>query len=284
MAAERIQKILAAAGYGARRTCELLVLDGRVSVNGAVVRTLPVLVDPERDRVTVGGKTVRPARHAYYILNKPPGVFCTDADPAGRRRAIDLLVGVRERLFPVGRLDAESMGLLLMTNDGELAQKLTHPRFGVPKTYRADVSGCPTPETLQRLCGGVWLSEGKTAPAAISVIHRQRNKSVLEITIREGRNREIRRMLAKHGHNVRRLTRIRMGKLSIRGLPLGAFRRLTPAEVSYLRSLADKAAAGRASLPPSRRPVGRARSRAESRPSLLKRPRRRIIAPDDSRS
>jgi 23S rRNA pseudouridine2605 synthase len=283
MPSERIQKLLAAAGCGPRRACEELVLDGRVTVNGEVVRILPVMVDPERDRITVDGKPLRPARLVYFILNKPSGVFCTQSDPEGRKRAVDLLVGVRERVFPVGRLDADSTGLLLLTNDGDLAQHLTHPRYGVPKTYHADVSGCPTQEAMDKLRTGVWLAEGKTAPAVIKVLHRQRDKAVLEITIREGRNREIRRMLAKLGHKVRRLTRVRMGKLTIRGLSLGAFRHLSREEITYLRSLADRddsragagspRGAGRARLLPSRRPAARGRDRP--RPSRPAQPKRR---------
>ncbi|MBN2560580.1 MAG: rRNA pseudouridine synthase [Phycisphaerae bacterium] len=269
MATERIQKVLAAAGFGARRAGELLVLDGRVAVNGRTVRTLPVLVDPDKDRITVDGKPVRPEGLAYYLLNKPRHVFCTHNDPAGRKLAVDLLVGVRERVFPVGRLDAESTGLLIMTNDGALAQKLTHPRFGIPKTYRVEVAGCPTTKTLQRLRAGTWLADGKTAPAMISVTHRQRDKAIMEITLREGRNREIRRMLAKAGHKVRRLARVRMGKLSIRKLPLGAFRRLTPDEVQYLRSLAERFSTQGA----TRRPA-RSRPAAPREPATEPRPRR----------
>lgn len=237
MSTERIQKILAAAGFGARRACESLVVDGRVSVNGKVVRRLPVLVDPQRDRIVVDGKPVRPQRLVYFLLNKPRHVFCTHNDPSGRTRAVDLLVGVRERVFPVGRLDADSSGLLLLTNDGELAQKLTHPSYSTPKTYRVEIEGCPPAEELDRLRRGVWLSEGKTAPASILITHRERAGLVLEITLREAQNREIRRMLAKIGHKVRRLTRIRMGKLSIRKLSVGAFRPLTRQEVEYLRGL-----------------------------------------------
>ena len=243
MVKERIQKILAAAGFGARRVCELLVQDGRVSVNGQTVRRLPVLVDPQSDRIAVDGKPIRIQRPVYYLLNKPRNVLCTHNDPAGRTRAVDLLVGVRERVFPVGRLDAESSGLLLLTNDGELAQRLTHPRYGIPKTYRVEIDGCPPPEELDRLRRGVWLSEGKTAPARIRVTHRERAGLILEITLREGRNREIRRMLAKIGYRVRSLTRIRMGKLSIRGLPVGAFRPLTRPEVECLRGLAAEGGA-----------------------------------------
>ena len=284
MAVERIQKILAAAGFGARRFCEQLVLDSRVSVNGEIVRSLPVLVDPEKDRVTVDGKPVRAEKHAYYLLHKPRHVFCTHDDPAGRTRAVDLLVGVRERVFPVGRLDAESTGLLLLTNDGDLTQRLTHPRYGIPKTYRVEVAGCPTTESLDRLRAGIWLSEGKTSPATITIAHKQRDRTVLEITLREARNREIRRVLAGAGHKVRRLARIRIGKLTIRGMPVGAYRKLTPAEVEYLRSLSDRGGADAArsarrkrSTPPKERPRPPRPPRGPS-----PRPKRRILAPDES--
>lgn len=239
MPTERIQKVLASAGFGSRRACELLVEKGRVTVNGRTIRALPLLVDPTKDKIRVDRKSIRSERPVYYLLNKPRGVFCTHNDPDGRKRAIDLMTGVRERVFPVGRLDADSMGLLIMTNDGDLTQKLTHPSFQAPKTYRVEVKGSPKPEALQRLRKGVWLSEGKTAPATIKIIHKDREKAVLEITLREGRNREIRRMLAKLGHRVRRLTRLRMGKLSIRKLPQGAYRPLTKSEVQYLYRLAE---------------------------------------------
>lgn len=240
MATQRIQKILAAAGFGSRRSCEQLVIDGRVSINGKTMRVLPQMADPESDRIVVDGRVIQSEKPVYFLLNKPAGVFCTHNDPSGRRRAVDLLVGVRERVYPVGRLDAESMGLLLLTNDGTLTQKLTHPRFGVHKTYRAEIAGVPSPATMERLRSGVWLSEGKTAPAQIKMIHKQRDRCILEITLRESRNRELRRMLAKTGHNVRRLTRISMGRLSIAGLGVGAFRRLTPQEVKYLYSLTEQ--------------------------------------------
>jgi len=210
-----------------------------VSVNGRRVRALPVMVDPKEDRILVDRKPIRPERLVYYILNKPPGYYCTNNDPAGRKRAIDLMKGVRERVFPVGRLDASSLGLLLMTNDGELAARLTHPRYGVPKTYRAEVIGRPTQGDLERLRKGVWLSEGKTGPAEVSIIHKGRDKTILEITLREGRNREVRRMLAKLGHKVRRLSRIRVGRLSTRKLGLGEYRPLTKTEVAYLLRLSE---------------------------------------------
>lgn len=239
MPRQRIQKVLAAAGFGSRRACEQLVEDGRVAIDGEIVEDLPIVVDPQTSRVTVDDKPIRVQKFVYFLLNKPKGYFCTNSDPDGRRRAIDLMVGVRERVFPVGRLDAESMGLLIMTNDGDLAQKLTHPRFQTPKTYRAEVRGQPQPDALDKLRKGVWLAEGRTGPAEITVIHSSRKKSVLEITLREGRNREIRRMLARFGHPVTRLTRIKMGRISTKRLPLGSYRPLTDDEVKYLYRLAE---------------------------------------------
>jgi pseudouridine synthase len=260
MSAERIQKVLAGAGFGSRRSCELLVLDGRVRVNGKTVLVLPVIVDPDKDAIAVDGKAIRRENVVYYLLNKPRGVHCTQRDPAGRRRAVDLLKGVRERVFPVGRLDADSAGLLIMTNDGALAQRLTHPSFGIPKTYRVEVGGHLEPEALERLRGGVWLAEGKTGRAAVQVIYKQRDKLVLEVTLREGRNREIRRMLVRAGCKVRRLTRIRMGKLSIRKLGLGAYRRLSVTEVRYLQSLEGRVPKGvspRRAVGAKKAPAGR---------------------------
>jgi len=305
MATERIQKVLAAVGFGARRACEALVLEGRVAVNGETVTELPCLVDPQQDRIEVDGKPVRPERRVYFLLNKPKNVVCTNSDPAGRTRAIDLMQGAGERLFPVGRLDADSTGLLLMTNDGALAQRLTHPRYGVPKTYRVEIRGCPGDGDLEQLRAGVRLSEGRTAPARIKMVHRQRDKAILEITLREGRNREIRRMLAKRGFKVRRLTRVQMGRLSIRKLPTGAFRPLTRAEVNGLHELADEAVAESSA---ARRPRSGARRRsgggasprkgkdrtvikgapksssASSKPAQTRKsgkPKRRIVMPDE---
>lgn len=277
MPKERIQKVLAAAGFGSRRACETLVEEGRVTINGRTVWELPQLVDPKEDSIRVDGKPIRPERTLYFMLNKPPGVYCTNTDPDGRKCAVDFIKGVRERLFTVGRLDASSMGLLILTNDGELTQKLTHPSFQTPKTYRAEVIGDPTDADLQKLRKGVWLSEGKTSPAVITVIHRDREKTMLEITLREGRNREIRRMLAKAGHRVRRLSRIRMGKLSTRKLPLGACRPLTTEEVRYLHKLAEGVAdendmnreSGR-HRPQRKRPARRAAPKSQSRRSLAR--------------
>ena len=253
--AERLQKVLASAGLGSRRACEELILDGRVRVNGKRVVELPVLIDPSADKVQVDGRRIRTEPKVYYLLNKPKGVLCTQSDPDGRRRAADLLTGVRERVYPVGRLDADSQGLLLMTNDGELAAGLTHPRYGVPKTYRARVRGKVEADQLAKLRRGIWLSEGKTRSARVTVAYTSRTHSILEITLREGRNRQVRRMLARMDHAVRDLTRIRMGRLSLYGLGVGQYRPLKPSEVTYLKGLVTRSADGApADAPPSRKP------------------------------
>jgi 23S rRNA pseudouridine2605 synthase len=245
---ERIQKVLASAGVASRRHIEQMVLEGRISVNGQVVRSLPVLVDVAEDQVEVDGERLRlrPAKQEqrhYYILNKPKGVYSTNVAQGVQTRAIDLLPpNLRARLYPVGRLDAESKGLLLLTNDGELTNRLTHPRYGVAKTYRAVVEGIISPEVVRELEQGIWLAdkEGrgfKTGESRIRVTKRLRDRSVLEVNIREGRNRQVRRMLAKLGHKVRDLTRIRMGPLTLEGLPPGHCRPLTPRELRELRKL-----------------------------------------------
>lgn len=247
---ERIQKILAAAGVDSRRNIEEMVRQGRISVNGKTLIELPILVDPEHDRIEIDDQPVRlrsqKSEKRYYILmNKPKGVYCTNVAQGEQRLAIDLLPpDFRTRVYPVGRLDAESKGLLLLTNDGELTNQLTHPKYGVSKTYRAFVDGFVKPESLQSLSKGVWLSDQrsgqgfKTARSQIRLIKRSRDKSLLEITLREGRNRQVRRMLARLGHKVRELTRIRFGPLTLDGLNPGQSRLLLPRELSALRRAA----------------------------------------------
>jgi 23S rRNA pseudouridine2605 synthase len=281
MPRERLQKVLAAAGIASRRECEQIILDGRVRVNGKTVLSLPALVDPARDAILVDGRPLKREEKVYFLLHKPKGVHCTNYDPAGRPRAVDLMVGVRHRVFPVGRLDADSTGLLLMTNDGELAERLAHPRYGVPKTYRAHVNGAVTADDLARLHKGVWLAEGKTHVSDAKIIHRGRDRSVIEITLQEGRNREVRRVLARLGHNVRKLMRIRIGPLSLRGLPPGGFRPLTREELKELREYRP---------PKHRRPAGpspgrpaHAESAASTSPEerILRRGPKRAAAPPD---
>jgi 23S rRNA pseudouridine2605 synthase len=243
---QRLQKVLARLGLGSRRACEELIADGRVAVNGETA-TLGRRVDPAVDRMTLDGVLlpVLPGL-VHYVLNKPVGVLTTADDPHGRRTVV-ALVPDEPRVFPVGRLDADSEGLLILTNDGDLAQRLTHPSFGVEKEYLAEVEGVPSPAALRRLRQGVDLDDGVTAPATVGVV----GPGVLRIVIHEGRNRQIRRMTEAVGHPVRRLVRTRIGPLSEPGLGPGQWRPLTLSEV---RALA--AAAGPRDGPGQRRGSG----------------------------
>jgi pseudouridine synthase len=244
MARVRLQKVMAAAGFGSRRACEELILEGRVTVNGRVHAELPVLVDPDSDDIRVGGKRARSQPLIYYLLHKPKGVVCTQRDPEGRTRAVDLVPETRYRLFPVGRLDMDSTGLVLLTTDGALAQRLTHPRYGVPRTYLAEVRGRMTPETLEELKEGVWLSDGKTSKSRLKLVRKGRDRSVVEITIREGRNRQVRRVFARVGHPVRKLTRVTMGPMRLGRLKPGKWRKLSDIEVRKLRGLSTNSRKG----------------------------------------
>ena len=238
---ERLQKVLAAAGLGSRRECEELILEGRVEVDGQVASELGIRVDPLRQRVLVDGVPLPRPQREYYMVHKPPGVLSTNFDPSGRTRVVDL-VRSAERLFTVGRLDRASEGLILVTNDGELANRLTHPRYGVEKVYRVRVAGCPAGDILRRLLRGVHLADGVARAAGVKVRRRQRQSTELEISLREGHNREIRRMLARLGHRVLWLKRIAIGPLRLGCLPVGAHRRLMHEEVRQLERAAGKAA------------------------------------------
>ena len=244
-AGERLQKILAQAGLGSRRACEELIAAGRVTVNGTLA-TLGTRADPEVDAIEVDGARVGVREGlVHYLLNKPAGVVTTAADPQGRPTVVDL-VPPEPRVYPVGRLDADTEGLLVLTNDGELAHRLTHPSFGVDKEYLADVEGTPSRGALRRLREGVTLDDGPTAPAKVSLV----GDHSLRITIHEGRNRQVRRMCAAVGHPVRRLVRTRFGPLADRRLAPGQARALTQAEVRALE---------RAAAPPVRRSTGPSR-------------------------
>jgi len=234
MAMQRLQKVLAAAGVASRRKCEELILSGAVQVNRKLVDKLPAFVDPGKDVITVNGKKIQPERKVYFLLNKPKGVICTNFDPQGRKKAIDL-VPTSERTFCVGRLDADSTGIIILTNDSELANRLTHPKYRVPKTYLATVKGQISGETVEKLKKGVWLAEGKTSGASVKILKRSHKESLIEVAIRQGLNRQVRRMLAKVGLAVISLKRTQIGKLNARGLGLGKFRGLTKAEVAYLK-------------------------------------------------
>jgi 23S rRNA pseudouridine2605 synthase len=226
---ERLQKVLARAGFGSRRACEELIAAGRVSVNGRVVE-LGFRVDLAHDQVTVDGEPVgvMPGL-VYYLLNKPAGYATTASDPQGRPTVVSLLPA-EPRVFPVGRLDFATEGLLILTNDGVLAQHLTHPSQGIEKEYLAEVEGRPQPGAIRRLREGVELEDGRTAPARVSLVE----ASLLRITIHEGRNRQVRRMCQAVGHPVVRLARTRIGPISDRQLSPGHWRRLTMDEIRQL--------------------------------------------------
>ena len=234
---ERLQKLLARAGLGSRRKCEELIVQGRVTVDGRVVTELGTRVDGRSQRIQVDGEAIRSQQPTYYLLNKPRGFLTTDYDSGGRPRAIDLLRGIPQRLFSVGRLDKDSEGLLLLTNDGALANRLAHPRYGVPKTYIAQVAGSPTGEDLAKLRKGMRLAEGRVAVDSVRRVGTRGRSALLEVVLSEGRYREVRRMFARLGHKVMRLQRTRIGPLSNQGLKPGQFRKLRPDEVQMLRKL-----------------------------------------------
>ena len=238
MATQRLQKILAAAGIDSRRKCEELILSSVVRVNRKVVDTLPAFADPEKDVITVNGKKIRPEQKVYFLLNKPKGVICSNFDPQGRKKAIDL-IPASERIFCVGRLDADTAGIIILTNDSELTNRLTHPRYKVPKTYIASIKGQISGEAAEKLKKGIWLTEGKTAPASIKILRRSHKESLIEITIQQGLNRQVRRMLARVGFSVKSLKRTRIGKIDTRGLRIGGFRALNKTELAYLKKITN---------------------------------------------
>jgi 23S rRNA pseudouridine2605 synthase len=238
---ERLQKVLAAAGIGSRRQCEELITTGRVEVDRKVITELGTRVDPLRQQVRVDGVPLAQPKRAYYAVNKPPGVVSTNRDPAGRPRVIDLVPHHdQQRLFAVGRLDLSSEGLILVTNDGDLANQLTHPRYGVSKTYRVMVAGYPSPEQLDQLRRGMHLAEGIARADRVEIKRKYKQAAIMEMVLREGRNREIRRIMARLGHKVLQLARIAVGPIRLGKLAPGECRRLTPAEVEALRQAVSK--------------------------------------------
>jgi pseudouridine synthase len=239
---ERLQKILSHAGVASRRASERLMLDGRVTVNGLTVRELGAKADPAHDDVRVDGRRIRlPERRRYILLNKPRGCVTTRFDPEQRPTVMDLLGGVSEYVYPVGRLDHDSEGLLLLTNDGALAARLMHPRHGVERVYEARVLGTPTRHELQRLARGVDIDGRRTQPADVKVLSDRTRanpppaSTLLEITVREGRNRQVRKMCDAIGHPVERLKRVAIGPIRDERLKPGRWRDLSVQEVSKLK-------------------------------------------------
>jgi 23S rRNA pseudouridine2605 synthase len=235
---ERLQKILSQAGIASRRASEQLMREGRVTVNGTPATELGTKADPSHDDIRVDGRRVRPVeRHRYILLNKPRGYVTTRSDPQRRPTVIDL-VGAREYVYPVGRLDYESEGLLILTNDGELAARLTHPRHGVARVYEARVLGVPDARDVERLSRGIVIDGRRTAPATIERLPQRRDdrEAVLRITLHEGRNRQVRRMCEAIGHPVSQLRRVAIGPIRDNRLKVGTWRELTKSEVRSLKS------------------------------------------------
>ena len=235
---ERLQKVLAHAGVGSRRAVEEMIVAGRIRVNGKRAE-LGRRIDPEKDKVEVDGSIVPlRAELAYYLLNKPEGVVTTADDPEGRTTVIDL-VDAADRVWPVGRLDIGSEGAIILTNDGDLTLRLTHPRYHVPRTYLAQVQGSVGHKVLGKLARGIELEDGPTAPARVGLVERLPGGSLIEITIHEGRNRQVRRMFEAVGHPVTRLVRRAIGPLELGRLKPGDFRRLSPTEIQSLYKASD---------------------------------------------
>ena len=240
----RLQKILSAAGVASRRAAERLILDGRVSVNGRTVTTLGAKAGPDDDVRVDGRRINKPAALRYILLNKPVGVVTTRSDPQRRPTVLTVLGGLAEYVYPVGRLDYDSEGLLLLTNDGDLAARLTHPRHEVPKVYQARVRGAPDARTLERLARGVVLDDGRrTAPAQVRLLPSRSKFAAdvtVEVTLHEGRNRQVRRMFDAVGHRVHELRRVQFGPLRDPKLKPGMFRELTAQEVRALKRAASR--------------------------------------------
>ncbi len=275
---ERLHKFLAQAGAGSRRECETFIEQGRVSVNGQVVTRLGTKVDGAKDRVTFDGEVVSVKDRVYYLLNKPAGYICTNSDELGRPRVVDLIRDRNHRIYTVGRLDADSRGIILLTNDGDLANIVCHPRYRIEKVYQVVVRGRVDRRTATKLEAGVWLSEGKASPAKVIPLSWdvRRDETTLAVTLFEGRNREIRRTFSKVGLKVKRLVRTRLGPLEIGDLAEGHFRKLGPADLTFVREAEKLYLANRelwdAELPKQRRPNkpqagGARRPHAPRRPS-----------------
>jgi pseudouridine synthase len=247
---ERLQKILSAAGIASRRLSEELITQGRVSVNGKTVTELGTKADPAADEIKVDGRRIKTEqRRRYILLNKPRGYITTRSDPQGRPTVMDLMKAVKEYIYPVGRLDYDSEGLLLLTNDGELAAHLTHPRHEVEKVYEARVKGVPDDRTVERLSRGVVIEGRRTAPAKIRVSEpfskASGEQTIVELSIHEGRQRQVRKMFDAVGHPVVRLKRVRIGPIEDPEMPPGHWRELTPQEVAKLRRVSGASTAAR---------------------------------------
>ncbi len=241
MAKQRLQKLMAAAGVASRRECENIIRQGRVEIDGRVVTQLGVQVDPDTQTIKCDGERLNVQRSLHVLLNKPRGAICSATTRAGTLRAIDYApANMRDRrLYTIGRLDVDSEGAILLTNDGELCHLVTHPRFGIRKVYQVEVEGQPEESALEKMRHGIWLAEGRTGAISIEMVRPGRTKSVLRVMLTEGKKREIRRVFARFGHEVRRLIRLSIGPVELGRLRPGETRPLTAAEVEALRGSAQ---------------------------------------------
>ncbi len=272
---ERLQKIIARVGIASRRQAETLILDGLVKVNGKVA-TLGQKADPENDHIKVKGKLISTAAEekAYYLMYKPRGVITTAHDAEGRPTATELMAHLPMRLFPVGRLDLDSEGLLLMTNDGDLANALMHPKSEVGKRYRVKTKGIPGERILHLLRAGIRLDDGRTRPAEVEMVETTKTNAWLDVIIHEGRNRQIRRMFDKVGHSVVKLRRTGYAFLGVGKLKPGTYRELTPAEIERLKRVADgQDQAGKGTLKPARKNAPASAPAQKAKPARVTRPK-----------
>jgi len=236
---QRLQKILAASGIDSRRKCETLILEHSVTVNGEIVCELPAFADPEKDDIRVDGQRIKSAKKVYFLLNKPKGVICTSSDPQRRQKAIDL-VDCPERVVCVGRLDIDTTGAIILTNDSELVNRLTHPKYELPKTYHIVVRGRVEGSDVEKLKKGVWLAEGRTQGAAVKIVRRSHLETTLQIIISQGLNRQIRRSFSQLGYKVKVLKRTQIGDIVLKGIAAGNYKRLTKAQIAYLKRATTK--------------------------------------------
>ena len=269
----RLQVLLARCGLGSRRACEDFITTGRVSIDGEVVTQLGAKVDVSTQKVEVDGESIRPDRAVCYMLNKPKGMLCTNSDPSGRARVVDLFPTSAGRLFPIGRLDENSVGLLLVTNDGDLGHQLAHPKFKVPKIYEVQVAGRPTREIMLQLRQGMYFSDGRFKVDNAKITGTRGKSTILEVTLSEGRNREIRRLFSRVGHKVMKLERVAFGPLRLRGVTVGKFRQLSREEMKLLRDYIENGE--RRVKAPKRK--GRPEKVATGTRSPRKGPERRVV-------
>ena len=287
---DRLQKILSAAGIASRRAAETLIVNGRVSVNGVTILELGTRADPARDDIRVDGQRVRGAsRHRYILLNKPRGYMTTRKDPERRPTVLDLLPGVREYIYPVGRLDYDSEGLLLLTYDGEVAARLLHPSHEVEREYYARVRGVPDDRALERLRRGLMIEGRRTAPAVVRLVETglgaREDQSMVSIALHEGRTRQVRDMCDAIGHPVVRLKRVRFGPIADRTLKVGEHRDLTSREVALLKQAGTGGVSSASGPRPEPRGEGTGRSdRPHSAPESRTRGRRPYPRPSGGRS